>query len=501
MTTPSVVIIGAGIGGLAAALRLSHAGYAVTVLEAQAAPGGKMRAVASEAGPVDAGPTVLTMRQVFEALFADVGENLDAHLTLRPLEILARHYWDDGQQLDLMADPEASVASIKQAFGSRAAHEFIAFSARAKRLFNAFDAPMMRHPQPTSTALTKEVLRQPRLTLDMAPHRNLHGLLRKSFTDPRLVQLFGRYATYVGGSPFSSPAILSLIWHAEASGVWSVAGGMHTLAQTIAGLAQARGATFHYATPATRIVKQGGRVTGVETTGGHFPADAVIFNGDPRALWTGLLGHAARTAVPESAVAPRSLSAHVHAFAAEPSGPALAHHTVFFASDERAEFDALHAGQRPTDATLYVCAQDHPASGLQRFEIIRNAPAGLTQTQEDLDQCHTLTLNRLRQFGLRFGPTPPVSTMTAPQDFDRLFPASRGSLYGRTPHGMMAAFKRPTARTPMPGLYLCGGGAHPGAGVPMATLSGQHVAAAITTDLTLTSPSRQTATRGGMSMA
>ncbi len=503
MQSAKVVIVGAGIGGLASALRLAHAGFDVTVVEAHGAPGGKMRTVPSKAGPVDAGPTVLTMRGVFEDLFRDVGEDLSDHLVLEPLLTLARHYWADGTTVDLFADRERSISAISATFGSDAAAAFRKFSDRAARLFAAFDAPMMRAAAPTQMALTAEVMRNPRLALDMAPHKSLHQLLRSCFRDSRLVQLFGRYATYVGGSPMTSPAILSLIWQAEAAGVWSVKGGMHQLAQTIAALAAKRGATFHYDTPATRLVKQGGCIVGVVAGDHHFPADYVLFNGDPRALHEGLLGPAPKAAVATAAVAPRSLSAHVMAFDAAYAGPELSHHTVFFADNEVDEFGPLAKGQVPQDATLYICAQDHPAPATtrQRFEIIRNAPPGLTETQEEKTQCQTQIIDRLSQFGLTFSPTPSASAMTSPMDFDRMFPASQGSLYGRSPQGLMAAFKRPTARTAVRGLYLCGGGAHPGAGVPMATLSGQHAAAAILSDHALTSPSRQTAMHGGMSTA
>ncbi len=498
--TPKIVVIGAGIGGLAAALRLSHQGCDVTVLDMHAAPGGKMRTVPSKAGPVDAGPTVLTMRPVFEALFDDVGEVLSDHLTLRPLQTLARHYWDDGAKLDLDADPSKSLANIVATFGPKAGQQFEAFSARAKRLFAAFDAPMMQTAEPDQVAVTKTVLRNPRLIPDMAPHRTMAGLLKSTFSDPRLAQLFGRYATYVGGSPYASPAILSLIWQAEARGVWSVNGGMHNLAQTVAKLAKARGATFHYNTTATRITRQNGQISGVQTMDGHFAADTVLFNGDPRALETGLLGEGVKQAVTRHNTDPRSLSAYVHAFAAVPDGVDLAHHTVFFGHNPKAEFAALAKGEMPADATLYLCAQDHgqvAPNAMQRFEIIMNGPPKPRDPDKEKPPCQTQVFNRFRDFGLQFSPTPGPDTLTTPQEFDSLFPASLGSLYGRSPHGLTAAFKRPTARTKLPGLYLCGGGAHPGAGVPMATLSGQHAAAAIMTDHASTSTSPQTATRGG----
>ena len=497
---PKIVIIGAGIGGLSAALRLSHLGCDLTVLDTHDAPGGKMRTVPSAAGPVDAGPTVLTMRPVFEALFADVGETLSEHVTLQPLSVLARHYWDDGTMLDLTADAAQSTANVTSAFGAKAGAEFTRFSNRARRLFAAFDAPMMQTAAPDQWAVTKTVLQNPAIIADMAPHKTLATLLKSSFRDPKLAQLFGRYATYVGGSPYASPAILSLIWEAEAQGVWSVKGGMHQLAQSIAALAKARGAQFHYTTQARRITRQHGKVSGVQTDDAHFAADIVVFNGDPRALHTGLLGDGIKEAVPQTAVEPRSLSAFVHAFAAQPKGVDLAHHTVFFGHDPKAEFKALAKGQMPTDATLYLCAQDHgevAPDAMQRFEIIMNGPPIPRAAEKETPRCQTQILARLKDFGLQFSPTPGPEALTTPQGFDQLFPASQGSLYGRSPHGMMAAFKRPTARTAVKGLYLCGGGAHPGAGVPMATLSAKHAAAAIMTDHTSTLTSPQTATRGG----
>ncbi len=495
-----VVIIGAGIGGLAAALRLSHAGCDVTVLEAHSTPGGKIRTIPSAAGPVDAGPTVLTLRAVFEDLFEDVGLSLDDHVTLTQLHTLARHYWDDGTTLDLTIDPEINFANVRAAFGEKSAREFIRFSARTARLFDAFDGPMMQTNAPSQLDLTRRVLRQPRLIGDMAPHRTLAGLLEVSFSDPRLRQLFGRYATYVGGSPYTSPALLSLIWQAEAKGVWTVKGGMRALAQAVATCAETFGATFRYNTPALAIHQANGQTTGVETAEGTVEADTVLFNGDPRALSTGALGPDFGGVIPKAATEPRSLSAFVGAFAAAPSGPSLAHHTVFFGTDLKAEFTDLARGRVPTDATLYLCAQDHAKAcenELQRFEVILNAPAGLNMSKEEKAQCQTLIFERFKAFGLHFTPTPDPGAMTTPTEFGTLFPASQGALYGRSPQGLMAAFKRPTARTNIKGLYLCGGGAHPGAGVPMATLSARHAAEAILSDLTSTSKSRRTATPGG----
>ncbi|NRA98931.1 MAG: phytoene desaturase [Rhodobacteraceae bacterium] len=502
--TERVVVIGAGMGGLAAGMRLAHAGLDVTILDAARAPGGKMRTLDTVAGPVDAGPTVLTMRHVFDALFDDVGHTLEDHITLEEEALLARHWWPDGSTLDLFHDAEASEQAVLNFAGDKAAREFRDFSNKAAKLFDAFDAPMMQAETPRLSAHTAHVLANPGLIPAMAPLSSLAGALKRQFSDPRLRQLFGRYATYVGGSPFTAPAVLALIWHVEASGVWRVRGGMHNLAKAMAGVATSLGATLKLQTPATRIEVQGGDICAVHTEQGErIPADKIVFNGDPRALREGLLGDAPRNAVPTQGTEPRSLSARVWSFAATATGAPLAYHNVFFGADPATEFKPIAKGHLPEDPTLYICAQDrgagHVPDGPERFEIIMNAAPHPGGPEEDNSTCRTRTFPQLARFGLRFSPEPPDSALTTPKGFDRLFPASQGSLYGRSPKGMMAAFQRPTARTTLPGLYLAGGGAHPGAGVPMATLSGRHAAAAILTDLTSISKSRPTVTPGGMS--
>ncbi len=370
-------------------------------------------------------------------------------------------------------------------------------------LFEGFDGPVMQAERPSLAGLVAHVAPRPGLWRAMGGLSTMAARLAREFDDPRLRQLFGRYATYVGGSPYESPAVLRLIAHAEARGVWRVVGGMHRLAVAMADLAARRGAAFRYDTSVRRIEMQSGGIVAVHTEAGErIACDRVVFNGDPRALATGLLGEPARRAVSERHVEPRSLSANVWAFAAEPRGLDLAHHNVFFGADPRTEFDPIAAGNLPEDPTLYVCAQDRGGAetptGPERFEIIMNAPpAG--RAPEDISACRTRTFPVLARRGLRFSPEPPDAALTTPVGFATLFPASQGSLYGRSPHGLRAAFARPTARTSLTGLYLAGGGAHPGAGVPMATLSGRHAAEAILTDLASTSTSRRMAMPGGMS--
>ncbi|MEM8591543.1 MAG: 1-hydroxycarotenoid 3,4-desaturase CrtD [Pseudomonadota bacterium] len=512
MTTPlRTIVIGAGIGGLAVALRLRAMGRDVHVMERAFEVGGKMRTVPSEAGPVDTGPTVLTMKPVFDELFQSIGAELDEHLTLINEPHLARHWWRDGAELDLWQDRARSAREIGGIFGAAAKEDYLRFAAEAERLFEAFDAPMMKAAQPSPLALTARVLQEPSLIPAMSPLSTLARKLDRAFRDPHLRQLFGRYATYVGGSPYGSPAILSLISHSEAAGVWRVEGGMHALALSLKALAEDRGVSFQTDAEVKRIEVQGGEVAAVHTADGRHPCDEAVFNGDPRALALGKLGASAASAVPAKPLENRSLSAQVLAFAARIKGPDLVHHNVFFAQDPRDEFGPIARGRNPEFPTLYICAEDRGTGitppDLERFEIIMNAPPlslsekAADPTAKEKEACRQRTHRKLAQFGLTFESSLPDAALTIPREWDQLFPGSAGSLYGQSPHGMMAAFKRPTARTRLKGLYLVGGGTHPGAGVPMATLSARHAAAAMAQDQISTSTSRPTATRGGMSTA
>jgi 1-hydroxycarotenoid 3,4-desaturase len=479
----TIAVIGAGMGGLAAAIRLAAAGRPVVLFEAGGTVGGKMRTLPSLAGPVDAGPTVLTMRDVFDDLFACAGVRLQDRLTLTPLPILARHLWADGSSLDLHPDPEANAAAIRAMAGPGAESQFRAFGRHTAALRAAFEGAVMRAPGPRLGALGLAALARPALWPALMPGVSLAADLSRRFTDPRLRQLFGRYATYVGGMPQSAPAVLALIWQAEGAGVWAVQGGMARLAQALGDLARELGVDIRLNAPVERIGVSGGRVSAVHPRGGEaVPVAAAVFNGDPRALSRGLLGPDATRALPRHATEPRSLSARVWAFAARPSGVDLAYHTVFFADAEADEFAPLARGENPAAPTIYVCAQDRAGAapeGPERFEMILNAPPLPHANPEDAPRCRQTTFARLARMGLEFDSLPELSALTRPQEFDALFPGSAGSIYGRSPAGVAATFLRPRAGTRIPGLILAGGGVHPGAGVPMAALSGLHAAAAV----------------------
>jgi 1-hydroxycarotenoid 3,4-desaturase len=498
-----VIIIGAGIGGLTAALLLAHQGSAVTLVERADMPGGKMRVMPVGGQLIDAGPTVFTMRHVFDALFESIGESLDDHITLTRADILARHAWAADGRLDLFADHGRSRDAIGNFAGADAARGYDSFSEEARRIYETLDAPFMRGSKTSPLGLVWRMgPKQLRRLNGIRPYETMWQALGRHFADPRLRQLFGRYATYSGSSPFRAPATLMLIAHVEASGVWLIDGGMHRLAEAMAKIAARRGAVFRYNMPVTEIKNDCVMLASGET----LRADRVIANCDPSALASGLFGRAVSRAVPKYTREKRALSAIVTLYSAKVAGFPLSHHNVFFSGDYAAEFADLEAGQLPAKPTVYVCAQDRNATDGQapdqpeRLQLIVNASANGDATpnsQAEIDSCQRATLSRLKACGLELEILD--QQLTTPQGFNNLFPATGGTLYGQATHGAMAAFQRPGARTKLPTLYLAGGGTHPGAGVPMAALSGIQAASALLADRALTWASHRGAMPGGMS--
>jgi 1-hydroxycarotenoid 3,4-desaturase len=507
MPEERVVIVGAGIAGLVSALELGHLGLNVTVIDRASAPGGKLHAETVQGHAIDSGPTVFTMRWVFDELMHSLGLRLDRELKLTPLSVLARHFWPDGTSLDLFADPMASEAAVEAFAGADEAMRFRRFCDHTRELYGVMDTVFIRSQLRSLPRFMASL--GPRglgLLARMGPTQTLWGSLEKHFSDPRLRQLFARYATYCGSSPLQAPATLSLIAQVEMDGVWTIEGGMQELVRCLTRLCRQQGVQLLYSTHCEQVQIQNGRVAGVKLQNQEeLPADRVIFNGDVAALRQGLLGKPAQQAV-AARHPPRSLSAVTWCIRTRTRGLRLDRHNLFFQPDYAHEFqDIFQHRQLPRRPTVYLCAQDRPSTAdnldEERLLCLVNAPAQGDQTElsdQALSACEAQVLSSVKQCGLDIELTPFNHVRNTPQHFDRRFPATGGALYGQATHGWMSIFSRPGAISPIPGLFLSGGSVHPGPGVPMAAMSGRLAAAAVRASLGSIRSSPVGAISGGM---
>ena len=485
-----VAIVGAGIGGLSAAIRLAAAGRRVAVYEQNAVVGGKMGQIVQDGFRWDTGPSVITMRPAFEELFAAAGRRLDDYLTLLPVNPLTRYFYRDGTVLDATGDLSRMAAQIER-LDPRDVEGYLDFLEYAARLHRITGPVFVYNKPPTLRTFLgvppADMLRvDPWLTMDQAIRRRVHS--------PHLRQLLGRFATYVGASPYAAPATLSVIAHVELTGgVWYPQGGIYAIADAMQRLAVELGVQIHRGTPVTQIETAGGRAVGLRLKDGRrIPARVVLANVDVTTVYAQLL---------DPALAPRRLdqlqrtgtscSGFVLLLGVEGEHPQLAHHNIFFNADYRREFTDIFAeGRPPQDPTVYVAITSktdpsHALPGCENWFVLVNAPA-LGLQFDWATQAHAyrdLVFTTLGRYGLDVRDRLHSEVMLTPHDIQRLTGAWRGALYGISSNQALNAFRRPHNRCPdVAGLYFAGGTTHPGGGVPMVTLSGKVAADMILAD-------------------
>lgn len=465
-----IVVIGAGVGGLTAAVKLAEAGHRVIVHERSAAAGGKLGVYERDGFRFDTGPSLLTLPQVFD----DLG-------TPQPLDPVVRHVFPDGAVLDSSADHEVFLARIEAALGPDAAADWDRFWRRAARIWRASWRSVLRKPV-TPASIAALSWRVGDLAA-IAPGRTLRGLGWTYLRDPRLRMLLDRYATYTGTDPRRAPAALAAIPYAELHfGGWYLPGGLGTLADRLLQRCADLGVQIMLNSPVTGIETDTGRVRGVRLADGIEPTDIVVSNVDAATLYRDLLPTPARLA----GLADRSLAGFVLLLGVRGETPSLAHHTVFFPDYYDDEFTAIFGSAarraRPaSDPTVFVTRANDPAvhpPGSEAWFVLVNAPRqGTDWSAVDwrrpglADAYGRHVLDVLARRGLDVRDRLHFLETRTPADLAEAAGAPGGAIYG-TAGGLM----RPVNRGPVEGLFLVGGSVHPGGGLPMVTLSAQMVA-------------------------
>ncbi len=465
-----VAVVGAGVGGLACAIRLAHAGHRVVVLEQAAAAGGKCARVSRDGFTWDAGPSLLTMPFVFEELFAATGAPLTDELELRRVEPVTRYRFADGSSVEVSADRRRALEAL-EAWSPGAGTDWAAFLGTCAGMWRA-SVPFLTGPPPWPPRRPRpgEAPPAPADLVRARPWQTLRGLARGHVRDPRLRMVVERFATYAGADPRRAPAALAVAGYVEhAFGAWHVQGGLYAIVEALARRLHERGGTLRLGARVAALDRDGGRVRGVVRDGGErVAADAVVWNGDALSL-DALLGRRARRR------APRSLSGLALMLGLRDRRPGLVHHEIRFPADYDAEFDAVFAGRAPADPTLYLsasCVTDPGAApdGGENLFVLVNAPA--RASAPDVDALEARVLERL---GLSDRVV--VRARRGPADLERETGAVGGAIYGAAPHGRLAPLRRPGPRVPgVRGLLRVGGTVHPGGGLPLVMRGARTVA-------------------------
>ncbi|PDW01796.1 phytoene desaturase family protein [Candidatus Viridilinea mediisalina] len=483
-TSAPIIIIGAGLGGMAAAIRLAAQGREVTLLEKNERVGGKLNLLHAAGYTFDTGPSLLTMPWVLEELFASAGRQLSDYLTLVPVEPTCRYTWPDGTTFNAWQHLPQLVQELER-LSPDDLPGFFQFLAYSARIYNAVaDNFLLRPFDGISELITPRLLRDgPRIDA----LRSVDRAVRAYFRSPYLRQLFNRYATYNGSSPYRSPATFNVIAYIElTTGGWYVQGGMYQLAQAMQRLAEELGVQVRINSPVGQILTRNGSVQGVRLASGEeLPASQVIVNADPRYAYAALLPEAQNTAARLARLEP-SCSGFMLFLGVNRNYPQLAHHNIFFSHDYPSEFAAIFNTHVPAaDPTIYIAATSlsdpsHAPAGHMNLFILVNTPALHRRINwpREADAYGDMIIQRLEQAGLtHLSQHLSYRETWTPQTIAERYNAADGAIYGLASNNRFAAFLRPPLRArEQRGLYFVGGGTHPGGGIPLVLLSGRAVA-------------------------
>jgi phytoene desaturase len=494
-----IVVVGAGMGGLAVSARLATMGHDVTICERASMVGGQVGHYARDGFSFDTGPQLFTLPAVYRDLFLTTGAALEDSVDLVAVDPVRRYRFADGTVLDL---PNASrgrmTAALDGVLGSGAGEQWAALMDRGGQVWDATRGPFLESPVDGARTLLRES-RRVRDLRAVAPWQTLRGLGRRYLTDPRLRMLLDRYATYTGSDPRRAPAALVTVPYVEQTfGGWYVRGGLHRLAGALHERVLERGAVVRTDAEVARVVLEGGRAVGVQLSGGeHVAADVVVSDADAAHLYRNLLpGKEAAGARRALSRTTPSLSGFVMMLALRGRSTDRPHHSVLFPADYDAEFDAVfgtgkHRG-RPCaveDPAIYVSAPDdaatRPDDDHEAWFVLVNAPRHCPDDVSDgidweaaglADAYADRLLDVMAARGLEVRDRLLWRQLRTPADLGRATGSAGGAIYGTSSNGARAAFLRPSNRSPVPGLFLVGGSAHPGAGLALVGMSAAIVA-------------------------
>ncbi|WAR45519.1 phytoene desaturase family protein [Methylomonas rapida] len=488
-----VIVIGAGLGGLSAAISLATAGFSVQLVEKNDKVGGKLNIMIKDGFTFDLGPSILTMPHIFEALFKGAGKNMADYVQIQKVEPHWRNFFEDGRVIDLCEDAETQRRELDK-LGPGTYAQFQRFLDYSKNLCTETEAGYFAKGLDGFWDLLK-FYGPLRSLLSFDVFRSMDQGVRRFVSDPKLVDILNYFIKYVGSSPYDAPALMNLLPYIQYHyGLWYVKGGMYGMAQAMEKLAVELGVEIRLDAEVSEIQKQDGRASAVKLASGDvLPADIVVSNMEVIPAMEKLLRSPASELKKMQRFEP-SCSGLVLHLGVDRSYPQLAHHNFFYSDHPREHFDAVFKSHRLSDdPTIYLVApcKTDPAQAPAGCEIIKILPhiphidpdkpltadAYWALRERVLVKLERMGLTDLRQHIV-------TEEYWTPLDIQAKYYSNQGSIYGVVADRFKnLGFKAPQRSSELSNLYFVGGSVNPGGGMPMVTLSGQLVRDKIVADL------------------
>jgi phytoene desaturase len=484
MSDKRALIIGAGIAGIATALRLRHKGYQVDVFEASPHTGGKLHAIKQDDFRFDLGPSLFTMPHFVDEIFQLYDEKPEKYFEYIKKENVCNYFWEDGTQFQANASVEQFIVEAAKIFGEEEKN-IQAYLKRNKEKYDLTASLFLEkslHQAKTYFSLETFTAISQLYKLNLS--ENLNAVNQKYFKNPKLVQLFNRFATYNGSSPYKTPGIMSMIPHLEMHfGTFYPKGGMHEISQSLTRFAEDKGVQFHLNTTVNQIISENEKVTGIKTNKTIYNGDLVISNMDVFNSYHNLLKDAKK---PKKTLQQEaSSSALIFYWGISREFPELDLHNILFSEDYQSEFNSIFNTKKLyKDPTVYinVTSKETPTdapSGAENWFVMINSPANYGQNWEELKvKAKTYILSKIEKcLGVDVSDLIATEHCWTPVSIEEETSSYRGSLYGASSNSKWAAFLRhPNFSSQYKNLYFCGGSVHPGGGIPLCLLSAKIVA-------------------------
>ena len=477
-----IAVIGSGIGGLATACRLASKGHEVTVFEKNTTPGGKISEIHMNGYRFDAGPSLFTLPELVEELYAAAGEKVPSTFIYNKLEVLCKYFYNSGENLIAWSEQKKFTEECVQKLGEDPDNITEYFKSASLIYKITADIFLFNSLHKVKNLLKFSVLKSLFQVFKIRFYKTMHGDNSSNFKSPLLVQLFDRYATYNGSSPFKAPATLNVIAHLENNlGAYFPEKGMYTIVENIYELALKKGVQFNFNSLVTSIDIKNKKAVGLSVGGKNYAFDKIVSDSDINYVVNHLMDHPKKKQIKR--LEPSS-SALVFYWGINKEFPELDLHNILFSSDYKEEFNNLFDKKTiDADPTVYIfvsskMVKSDAPTNCENWFVMVNAPSNSKENWDDLIQTTKQNIINKINKSLKTNIEDYIvqEKIASPITIEQNTLSKGGALYGNSSNSMFSAFLRhPNFLKSVKNLYFVGGSVHPGGGIPLCLASAKIV--------------------------